>query len=63
MRVGHIYTVAGSGGTYSGYFGSFSGDGGPAIRAMMWSPTGVAPWRHGFVLLDSHNNRIRAVSG
>jgi len=64
MRVGCIYTVADSGPTYlDGFAGGFSGDGGSAARAVLFAPCGVAPWGQGLVLLDSRNNRVRAVSG
>jgi hypothetical protein len=64
MTAGHIYTVAGSGPTYfDGDFGGFSGDGGPAVKAVLFGPCGVAALGKGLVVLDNRNNRVRAVSG
>jgi hypothetical protein len=58
MTKGHIYTVAGTGG--SGY----NGDGGLATSAMLAEPLGVAVDSHGNILIsDSINKRIRAVAG
>jgi trimeric autotransporter adhesin len=54
---GTITTVAGN-----GTFG-FSGDGGPAINAQLWNPTGVAAAANGNIYIaDSNNNRVRMVS-
>jgi len=54
---GTITTVAGIGG------GEFSGDGGPAIKAGLWTPTGVAvDARDNLYIVDSHNSRVRKVS-
>ncbi len=58
MTAGDIYTVAGGGSA-----GYFSGDGGPATKAVLASPAGVAPFGTGLVVLDDGNNRVRAVSG
>jgi len=53
---GVITTVAGSGET------GFGGDGGPAIEAKLFSPTGVAVDASGsFYIADSGNSRIRRV--
>ena len=58
MVAGDIYTIAGSGG-----FGAFSGDGGPAVKAKLDSPTAAVADRHGNVLIaDSGNARIRVVA-
>jgi hypothetical protein len=64
MTVGHIYTVAGSGRVYDdGDFGGFSGDGGPAVKAVLFGPCGVAARGKSLLVLDNRNNRVRAVSG
>src|SRR5215831_12056524 len=58
MTAGDIYTVAG--GRVSGYFG----DGGPAAKAGLFNPGGVAlNGSGGLVIADSFNDRIRVVSG
>jgi len=59
MTAGDIYTVAGDGG------GGFAGDGGPATRAHLKKPEGVAvDTRTGSVLVaDSGNNLVRVVAG
>lgn len=55
---GEITTVAGSGAA------GFGGDGGPATRATLNSPFGVAIRPNGDILVaDSLNNRVRLVSG
>ena len=57
MRAGHIYTIAGDG--ISGY----SGDGGPATAAELYSPFGPATDRAGNVLFaDGLSNRVRVVA-
>jgi hypothetical protein len=57
MTADDIYTVAGN-----GQFG-FSGDGGPATKAKMHLPDGVAVDGAGnLVIADSFNNRIRVVA-
>jgi len=54
---GIITTVAGTGA------GGFSGDGGPAISAQLYSPYGVAVDSSGNIYIaDSFNNRIRRVA-
>ena len=54
---GVIVTVAGKGSTFG-----FSGDGGPATRATLSTPEGVAPGRDGNIYFsDSANGRIRKV--
>jgi sugar lactone lactonase YvrE len=55
---GTINTVAGNG------TGGFGGDGGPAVDAMLYTPTGVAVDAKGnFYIADSRNRRIRIVDG
>jgi len=57
MTAGHIYTVAGTG--RQGY----SGDGGPATAAELFSPSAVAVDAAGnLVVADSENNRVRVVA-
>ena len=57
MIAGHIYTVAGN-----GRFG-FTGDGGPASKARLDSPVGIALDAAGNVLIpDNANNRVRVVA-
>jgi len=57
MTAGDIYTVAGN-----GDFG-FSGDGGPATKAELASPLGVAVDGAGnLVIPDTNNNRVRVVA-
>ena len=58
MTIGDIYTVAGSA------VNGLSGDGGPATKAGLFNPGGVAlNGSGGLVIADSFNDRIRAVSG
>jgi len=60
MTAGDIYTVAGKGGNG---LGGFSGDGGPATKAMLNGPVGVTVDAEGNLLIaDSFNNRIRVVA-
>jgi len=55
---GTITTIAGTGKS------GFSGDGGPASRARLASPTGVAVDRQGIVYIADHGNaRVRKVNG
>ncbi len=54
---GVITTVAGN-----GTFG-FGGDDGPATSAKLALPTGVAVTANGFLVADSDNSRVRAISG
>ncbi|HEV2452086.1 MAG TPA: hypothetical protein VGS62_09175 [Streptosporangiaceae bacterium] len=57
MTTGHIYTVAGNGSS------GFSGDGGPATRAELFSPGMVAVDQSGNLLIaDRGNNRVRVVA-
>jgi hypothetical protein len=54
---GIITTVAGTGAE------GFSGDGGPATAARLWSPNGVSATADGgFLITDNANNRVRRVS-
>lgn len=54
---GRITTVAGTG------TAGFSGDGGPAVKAELSLPTGVAGDRGGgFLIADTANNRVRRVA-
>jgi sugar lactone lactonase YvrE len=58
MTAGDIYTVAGSG--MRGFFG----DGGPAARARLGRPFGVAVDGAGnLIIADMDNSRIRKVTG
>jgi len=58
MTAGHIYTVAGNGTS------GFSGDGGPALQAEFFDPTGISVDGAGNLLIaDAGNNRIRQVTG
>ena len=57
MTAGDIYTVAGDGTE------GFSGDGGPATKAALYSPRGVRVDKAGnLVIADTYNNRIRVVA-
>jgi uncharacterized protein YjiK len=57
-KAGTITTVAGTG------VEGFSGDNGAATSAQLDTPTGVAVDKNGNIFIaDSHNNRIREVSG
>jgi hypothetical protein len=57
MTAGHIYTVAGNGTK------GFSGNGGPATKAELSSPSGVALDHSGnLVIADRLNHRIRVVA-
>jgi sugar lactone lactonase YvrE len=57
MTAGDIYTVAGNG------FARFSGDRGPAVRASLWAPWGVALDATGnLVIADTGNERIRVAA-
>ncbi len=59
---GVIQTVAGSGPTGTGS-GSFTGDGGSALRATFQSPSGVDVGADGIIYIaDTGNNRIRTVA-
>jgi uncharacterized protein YheU (UPF0270 family) len=57
MTAGHIYTVAGTGTV------GFSGDGGPATAAKLFTPEAVAVDRAGnLVIGDAGNSRVRVVA-
>jgi Bacterial Ig-like domain (group 3)/NHL repeat len=57
-KTGTITTIAGTG------IEGFSGDGGAATSALLDTPTGVAVDKNGNIFIaDSHNNRVREVSG
>jgi len=57
MTAGHIYTIAGASAA------GFSGDGGPAVKARLAGPAGVAVDSHGNVLIaDTGNNRVRVIA-
>ena len=57
MTAGHIYLVAGTGTV------GFSGDGGPATAAELFTPEAVAVDRAGnLVIGDAGNNRVRVVA-
>jgi ribulose-5-phosphate 4-epimerase/fuculose-1-phosphate aldolase len=57
MTAGHIYSIAGTGST------GFSGDGGPATKAEINTPYGVAVDPAGNVVLsDGFNQRVRMVA-
>jgi hypothetical protein len=57
MTAGHIYTVAGNG------TGGFSGDGGPATSAELWTLQGVIVDGAGnLIIADSSNERIRVAA-
>ena len=56
---GIITTIAGMGG-YAGY--GYSGDGGPAASAQLYSVSGIAVDNSGNVYLADNSNRIRMVS-
>jgi hypothetical protein len=58
MTAGNIYTVAGDG------RGGFSGDGGAATSAELWSPVGLAVDGSGNLLIaDNGSGRVRMVTG
>jgi hypothetical protein len=57
MTAHDIYTVAGKGTS------GFSGDGGPALKAELWHPQGVALDPAGnLVIVDGQNDRVRVVA-
>jgi hypothetical protein len=56
MTAGHIDTIAGTG--HKG----FTGDGGPATAARLYSPVGVAlTATGGVVVADDNNGRVREI--
>jgi hypothetical protein len=57
MTAGDVYTIAGAGAA------GFSGNGGPAVKAELNSPTGTGVDLHGNVLIaDTQNNRVRVIA-
>ena len=61
MTAGDIYSVAGGGTGPSGT--DHLGDGGPATKAIIGAPTGVAIDHHGnLVIADTNNDRVRVVA-
>ena len=62
MTAGDIYTVAGAGPHGTGA-GGFSGDGGPATKAELNGPAGVAVHAGNLLIADRGNSRIRMVAG
>ncbi len=60
---GIIISVAGSGPDCTGFGASFGGDGGPAVRARLFNPFGVAAGPDGSAYIaDFQNSRIRRVA-
>jgi hypothetical protein len=58
MRAGDIYTIAGAGGALG-----YAGDGGPARKARLALPGGLAVDVHGNVLVaDNANGRVRVIA-
>ncbi|MDW5595501.1 hypothetical protein VSS74_14220 [Conexibacter stalactiti] len=55
LAADRIDTVAGSG------TGGFGGDGGFAVRALLTSPSALAPLGEGYLIADTSNSRIRRV--
>ena len=61
MTAGNIYTITGTGA--GGGMGSYSGDGGPATSAALYSPNGLAFDSSGNLYIgDQQNNRVRAIA-
>ncbi len=56
MTAGDIYTIAGNG------TNGFSGDGGPATKAKLGIPSGVAVDTAGNMLIADNNSRVRVVA-
>jgi hypothetical protein len=57
MTAGHVYTIAGTGTQ------GFAGDGGPAAKAELGAPSGVAVDPAGnLVVTDSFNQRVRVIA-
>jgi hypothetical protein len=57
MKAGHLYDIAGTGQA------GFSGDGGPAVKARLSGPQGVAVDSAGNVVIgDTGNSRVRVVA-
>lgn len=60
---GTIHVVAGNGFNWGLGAGGFSGDGGPAVNAALYNPTGVAADAAGnLYICDRYNHRIRKVT-
>ena len=57
MTAGDIYTIAGTGSL------SFSGAGGPAVKAAIGIPARVVSGEGSVLFAGAFNNRIRMVSG
>ncbi|MGO8959598.1 MAG: hypothetical protein ACLQFR_19860 [Streptosporangiaceae bacterium] len=75
MTTGHVYTLPNGGGTgiavdshghvltADGARSGYAGDGGPAIRALLDGPSGVAVSPSGYLLIaDAQNLRVRSVA-
>jgi hypothetical protein len=56
MTAGNVYLIAGTGEA------GFAGDGGPAVKAQVKDPYGVAVDRHGNVLIAAANHRVRVIA-
>jgi sugar lactone lactonase YvrE len=67
LVAGHIYTVAGSGRCGTPLGAGADGDGGPAVRAVVWGPTAVASDPAGDLFIadrgDDEVREVAAVSG
>lgn len=61
MTVGDIYTASGHQLYLDGTAGGLSGDGGPAVKAVLYDPCGIAPFGTGFAVLDDWHYRARCV--
>ena len=58
MIAGDVYTVAGD----ASLARTFSGDGGPALKAGMWPEAVTVDGAGNLVIADSNNNRVRVVA-
>jgi sugar lactone lactonase YvrE len=62
VRTGIITTVAGNGAISESFYGTFSGDGGPATSAGLNCPGGIAIDNNGNIFIaETYNHRIRRV--